>query len=123
MKINYAQLINTLLQDLSDRSREVVERRFGLTGPERETLEKVGKDFGITRERVRQIQEKAIKYIKMAMEEDELNATLMDHLADVYAKMDNKKKAIEYWQKALVPNTRSKLSTSIPIVFLLPGIG
>lgn len=64
MKINYAQLINTLLQDLSDRSREVVERRFGLTGPERETLEKVGKDFGITRERVRQIQEKAIKYIK-----------------------------------------------------------
>ncbi len=37
----------------------------------------------------------------MAMEEDESNATLLDHLADVYAKMDNKKKAIEYWRKAL----------------------
>lgn len=64
MKINYTQLVDSLLQDLAERSREVIQRRFGLNGSQRETLEKVGQDFGITRERVRQIQEKAIKYIK-----------------------------------------------------------
>lgn len=65
METNYTQLVETLLKDLPQRSREVIERRFGLkTGTQRETLEKVGHDFGITRERVRQIQEKAIKHIK-----------------------------------------------------------
>ncbi|HOU45606.1 MAG TPA: sigma factor-like helix-turn-helix DNA-binding protein [Candidatus Pacearchaeota archaeon] len=65
METNYIQLVDTLLKDIPQRSREVIERRFGLKpGTERETLEKIGHDFGITRERVRQIQEKAIKHIK-----------------------------------------------------------
>ncbi len=65
METNYIQLVDALLKDLPQRSKEVIERRFGLkAGTQRETLEKVGHDFGITRERVRQIQEKAIKHIK-----------------------------------------------------------
>ena len=46
----------------SSRLREVVERRFGLRGKEPETLEAIGTSFGVTRERVRQIEEDALKH-------------------------------------------------------------
>lgn len=45
------------------RLREVVERRFGLRGKEPETLEAIGRSFGVTRERVRQIEEDGLKHI------------------------------------------------------------
>jgi len=63
-QINYAQLCQALLKDLPGRSKDVLQRRFGLNQKERDTLEKIGEEFGITRERVRQIQEKAIQQIK-----------------------------------------------------------
>lgn len=63
-QINYAQLCQSLLKDLPGRSKDVLQRRFGLNQKERDTLEKIGEEFGITRERVRQIQEKAIQQIK-----------------------------------------------------------
>ncbi len=46
------------------KSLEVVRRRYGLLSGERETLEEIGRSFGVTRERVRQIQAKAIKRMK-----------------------------------------------------------
>jgi len=57
MKIfNYQKICQELLKDLPERQKEVISRRFGLAGGERETLESIGKDFSITRERVRQIE-------------------------------------------------------------------
>lgn len=56
------------LDQLSDKQREVVERRFGLRGFERATLEEVGREIGVTRERVRQIQIEALKKLRDAME-------------------------------------------------------
>ncbi len=44
-----------LLADLPERAREIAQKRFGLFSGEEETLEKIGKDYGITRERIRQI--------------------------------------------------------------------
>lgn len=46
------------------RIREVVERRFGLKSGKTETLEAIGKDHGITRERVRQLEENGLKILK-----------------------------------------------------------
>ncbi len=57
MKPNYSQICSNLLKNLPERQREVVSRRFGLEEGRRETLEFIGKDYGITRERVRQIEE------------------------------------------------------------------
>lgn len=56
--------IDLWLDQLSDKQREVVERRFGLHGREAATLEEVGAEIGVTRERVRQIQIEALKRLR-----------------------------------------------------------
>jgi RNA polymerase nonessential primary-like sigma factor len=56
------------LDELSDKQRAVVERRFGLRGHEKATLEEVGSEIGVTRERVRQIQIDALKKLREMME-------------------------------------------------------
>jgi len=52
------------LDELNTKQREVLARRFGLLGYEPSTLENVGKEIGLTRERVRQIQVEALKRLK-----------------------------------------------------------
>jgi len=61
-------LIEVWLNELNDKQREVVERRFGLSGREISTLEEVGEDIGVTRERVRQIQVEALKRLRVILE-------------------------------------------------------
>jgi len=68
MKFNYSKICSDLLHNLPQRGREVILRRFGLEAGERETLEKIGESYGVTRERVRQIQEDAISKIKPGLE-------------------------------------------------------
>jgi RNA polymerase nonessential primary-like sigma factor len=58
------------LSRLSDKQREVVERRFGLHGHSVSTLEEVGQEIGVTRERVRQIQMDALKKLKRILEQE-----------------------------------------------------
>ena len=58
------QSTKKLLQDLKDRDRYVLESRFGLNKPEKKTLESIGQEYKITRERVRQIQDAALKTIR-----------------------------------------------------------
>ena len=60
--------ISCWLDELSDKQREVVSRRFGLRGYESSTLEEVGREIGLTRERVRQIQVEALKRLRGIME-------------------------------------------------------
>lgn len=67
-KLNIRNSVSKLLSSISDKNREVLERRFGIDRDEAETLESIGKSHKITRERVRQIQEYGLKKI-MASEE------------------------------------------------------
>jgi len=62
--------IEDCLAQLSDKQREVVERRFGLHGYSVSTLEEVGEEIGVTRERVRQIQMDALKKLKKILEQE-----------------------------------------------------
>jgi len=62
--------IEECLAQLSDKQREVVERRFGLHGYSVSTLEEVGAEIGVTRERVRQIQMDALKKLKKILEQE-----------------------------------------------------
>lgn len=54
------RVLLNMLDDLDERGREVVFLRFGLKGGEAMTLEEIGQHFGVTRERIRQIESKAI---------------------------------------------------------------
>ena len=56
-----AQQINQALKSLTPREEKVIRLRFGLDDGRPRTLEEVGRDFGVTRERVRQIEAKAIR--------------------------------------------------------------
>ncbi|MFH1769306.1 MAG: sigma factor-like helix-turn-helix DNA-binding protein [Parcubacteria group bacterium] len=62
---------------LSQRNREVVSRRFGLKTGKKETLEAIGASYGITRERVRQIEEASLKMIK---EDDQFQGSVQPHV-------------------------------------------
>jgi predicted Zn-ribbon and HTH transcriptional regulator len=55
------ELVNFVLRELNQREREVLNARYGLESPQTKTLEAIGKQYGITRERVRQIEKRAIK--------------------------------------------------------------
>ena len=68
-----SQSIDMWLSDLTDKQREVVIRRFGLRGHESSTLEEVGQEIGLTRERVRQIQVEALKRLREIMEKNGLS--------------------------------------------------
>lgn len=61
------------LEDLNPKQREVLARRFGLLGYEAATLENVGKEIGLTRERVRQIQVEALKCLRDVLSEQGLS--------------------------------------------------
>lgn len=56
--------ISTLLQDLKERERQVIILRFGLEDGHPRTLEEVGKEFNVTRERIRQIEAKALRKLR-----------------------------------------------------------
>ena len=57
-------LIHEILIDLSDREQKILNMRFGLEDGMQHTLEEVGKVFGVTRERIRQIEAKALEKIR-----------------------------------------------------------
>jgi RNA polymerase nonessential primary-like sigma factor len=59
--------LDECLRELNEKQRDVLCRRFGLMGYERETLEEVGHAIGLTRERVRQIQMSALKSLREIM--------------------------------------------------------
>jgi len=65
--------IDNWLSELSEKQREVVTRRFGLRGHESSTLEEVGREIGLTRERVRQIQVEALKRLRDIFEQHGLS--------------------------------------------------
>jgi RNA polymerase nonessential primary-like sigma factor len=61
-------LVEQWICQLSDKQQAVLERRFGLHGYRRATLEQIGREIGVTRERVRQIQLDALKSLRAMME-------------------------------------------------------
>ncbi len=69
-----SQSIDQWLTELTEKQREVVIRRFGLRGHESSTLEEVGREIGLTRERVRQIQVEALKRLREIMEKNGLSS-------------------------------------------------
>ena len=64
---NMSEEVNELLQILDERERRIIDVRFGLTGGMPMTLEEVGRQFGVTRERIRQLQNAALLKMRNAL--------------------------------------------------------
>jgi len=56
--------LDAILHTLSDREKKVIQLRFGLTDGHARTLEEVGREFGVTRERIRQIESKTLSKLR-----------------------------------------------------------
>ena len=69
--------IEACFSQLSDKQREVIARRFGLRGYDVSTLEEVGREIGLTRERVRQIQVEALRKLRDILQKQGLDCELL----------------------------------------------
>jgi Sigma-70, region 4/HB1, ASXL, restriction endonuclease HTH domain len=90
---NPKALTKKLLKDMPERTKQVISRRFGLDDAQSETLQAIGNDYKLTRERVRQIEQagmKAIKESKLFMEATEIFDELKKHLSDIGGASDTK---------------------------------
>jgi RNA polymerase primary sigma factor len=66
--------VSDLFEVLDDRERKIIFQRFGLDGGKPKTLEEVGKKFGVTRERIRQVQNIALAKLRRALSKKETPA-------------------------------------------------
>lgn len=66
---NMSTLLHALIRLLQDREVEILTRRFGLDGNETATLEEIGKQFGVTHERVRQLQNATLAKLRHKIDE------------------------------------------------------
>jgi len=72
-EIRRREHIDDWLQQLTVSERKVIELRFGLTDGEPKTLDSIGKEFGITRERVRQIETQALNKLRVITRRKKIN--------------------------------------------------
>src|SRR5574343_259218 len=79
--INYSQIYKKFTKDFSQKTKDIFARRFGVETNETETLESIGKTLGITRERVRQIEEAGFNFIRKNNKEalDAVNAEFVSY--------------------------------------------
>ena len=68
---NMHHQLDDLLEVLDQRERKIIDARFGLNGQKPKTLEEVGQEFGVTRERIRQLQNIALKKLRRALSKKE----------------------------------------------------
>jgi RNA polymerase primary sigma factor len=73
-----SEAVRNVLADLSERERKVVRLRFGLDDGQARTLEEVGKEFGVTRERVRQIESKSLAKLRQPLRSGQLRDYLVN---------------------------------------------
>ena len=74
---NLTSALNEWLDQLPEKQREVLVRRFGLQNHQEETLEQVGREIGLTRERVRQIQVDALRRLGDVLRKHGLSSNLL----------------------------------------------
>ena len=74
---NLSEVLNKWLAQLPEKQREVLVRRFGLLHHQEETLEQVGREIGLTRERVRQIQVDALRRLRDVLRKHGLNGDVL----------------------------------------------
>jgi RNA polymerase primary sigma factor len=84
--------IDSILKILTDREAKVLKMRFGLQGEKEHTLEEVGQYFRVTRERIRQIEAKALRKLKQSKNSKPIKEFLKYYTGEPVQKKDRRKK-------------------------------
>lgn len=87
INFNPREVTDKILSDLADRSRDVIDKRYGLSDGRKMTLESIGQIYGITRERVRQIENIAKKAVKESEIFSKHAAQALEQLEDALEKL------------------------------------
>lgn len=86
LKIDFLKLLEKLLQNLNERGKQVIIGRFNLDGKGFRTLEEIGRECGITRERIRQIQVESIRKLKITAKTNKEFGFVIDSFITVLKK-------------------------------------
>jgi RNA polymerase primary sigma factor len=71
-----SERLSTAVGELPDREAQIIRLRFGLSGSEAYTLEEIGQRFGVSRERIRQLEARALRQMKTICQEQGLSDAL-----------------------------------------------
>ena len=83
---NLKATVAAIIKPLSERNRDIIARRFGLSSGKRETLESIGQSYGITRERVRQIEESTLAQLSKTASDHKDVAKYVSAIRSILAK-------------------------------------
>jgi len=75
------EILRDVISTLSPREQTILQLRFGLSGGDEKTLEEVGQQFGVTRERIRQIQDEALKKLRKRIQQRDRKPDEFAHAA------------------------------------------
>jgi len=78
----YRDLIASAVDQLSPRERQIVRRRFGLETGEAESYLAIGKDFGVSGERVKQLERRALRYMKGHLRKIDITTATVDDVEE-----------------------------------------
>ena len=62
------EVLRNVLNSISDRNRDIIFKRFGFDGEDIMTLEEIGKLYGVSKERIRKLESKTLKFLKTSVE-------------------------------------------------------
>jgi RNA polymerase sigma factor (sigma-70 family) len=71
-QLNKYRVVSDLIDGLNDNEKEILALRFGLNDREPQTLDTIGRQFGVTRERIRQIESKSLEKLRAILAESDL---------------------------------------------------
>ena len=117
-KLNIRKPVVQVLASVSDKNREVLERRFGIGRDCAETLESIGQSYGITRERVRQIQEYGLKRV-LASDAKETLAPIFSNVGEFIQSKGGVVREQDLFEALATPKERAYLSFALR---LMPNI-
>jgi len=103
-----SELIIYLLDELTKKEADIISLRYGLNNKGKETLEEIGIQFGVTRERIRQLESKAMKKLSLKCYKNQIKHLLNINREKIYKTLSDKYGIIN--NKNLQPLVREKLS-------------
>lgn len=113
--------VASLVKTVSVRNKDIISRRFGLKSGKKETLESIGKSYGITRERVRQIEEFSVNQLSKTVSLDPEVAKYVSLAGEILAGNGGVMKESELFRAFSGNDKESVINASLVFVLTLAG--